>query len=107
METMAHWQQVSLSLPRCSYLFLLQRPRTLVQQDPHSSKQLFPRKCTPIYRKARRAARRDPLSRLHVGLPPIKLLLRLTEHLLAQHMFSVETMFPSQVLGAVQVYNSS
>ena len=24
METMAYWQQVSLSLPRCSYLFVLQ-----------------------------------------------------------------------------------
>ena len=26
----AYRQQVSLSLPRCSYLFVLQRPRTLV-----------------------------------------------------------------------------
>ena len=32
METMAYWQQVSLSLPRCSYLFVLQRPRTLVHR---------------------------------------------------------------------------
>ena len=30
METMTYWQQVSLSLPRCSYLFVLRRPRTLV-----------------------------------------------------------------------------
>ena len=30
METMAYWQQVSLSLPRCSYLFVVRRPRTLV-----------------------------------------------------------------------------
>ena len=30
VETMAYWQQVPLSLPRCSYLFVLQRPRTLV-----------------------------------------------------------------------------
>ena len=43
---MTHWQQVSLSLPRCSY-FVFQRPRTLVQQGPHSSKQLSSRKCTP------------------------------------------------------------
>ena len=34
METMAYWQQVSLSLPRCSYLFVLQRPRTLVPTGP-------------------------------------------------------------------------
>ena len=44
---MAHWQQVSLSLPRCSNLFVLQRPRTLAQQGPHSSRQLSSRKCTP------------------------------------------------------------
>ena len=47
METMAYWQQVSLPLPRCSYLFVLQRPRTLVPQGPHSSKNLSSRKCTP------------------------------------------------------------
>ena len=34
METMAYWQQVSLSLPRCSYLFVLRRPRTLVPTGP-------------------------------------------------------------------------
>ena len=34
METMAYWQQVSLSLPRCSYLFVLQRPRTLIPTGP-------------------------------------------------------------------------
>ena len=34
METMAYWQQISLSLPRCSYLFVLQRPRTLVPTGP-------------------------------------------------------------------------
>ena len=34
METMAYWQQVSLSLPRCSYLFVLQRPRTSVPTGP-------------------------------------------------------------------------
>ena len=34
METMAYWQQVSLSLSRCSYLFELQRPRTLVPTGP-------------------------------------------------------------------------
>ena len=42
------------------------------------------------------------MSRLYVGLPPTKLLLRFTEQLLAQHIVSVETMFPSQaLLGAV------
>ena len=34
METMAYWQQVSLSLPRCSHLFVLRRPRTLVPTGP-------------------------------------------------------------------------
>ena len=43
--------------------------------------------------------------RLHGGLPLTKLMLRLSEHLLAQHIFSVETTFPSQALGAVQVSN--
>ena len=37
METMAYWQQVSLSLPRCSYLFVLQRPRTLVEHSGEKS----------------------------------------------------------------------
>ena len=32
METMGRWQQVSL--PRCSYLFLLKRSRTLVYTGP-------------------------------------------------------------------------
>ena len=44
--------------------------------------QLFSRKCTLNEipgTKARRAARRDPMSRLDVGVPPTKLLLRLTE----------------------------
>ena len=36
------------------------------------------------------------MSRLHVGLPPTKLLLRLTEQLLAQHIFPVESTFISQ-----------
>ena len=56
-----------------------------------------------ICTKARRAARRDPMSRLYVGLPPTKLLLRLIERLLAQQIFPVETTFPSQALGVVQV----
>ena len=34
METMAYWQQVLLSPPRFSYLFVLQRPRTLVPSGP-------------------------------------------------------------------------
>ena len=38
------------------------------------------------------------MSRLHGDLPPAKLPLRLTEQLLAQHIFSVETTFPNQVL---------
>ena len=43
------------------------------------------------------------MSRLYVGLPPTKLLLRLIERLLAQQIFPVETTFPSQALGVVQV----
>ena len=43
------------------------------------------------------------MSRLYVGLPPTKLLLPFIERLLAQQMFSVETTFPSQALGVVQV----
>ena len=44
------------------------------------------------------------MSRLNVGLPPTKLLLRLIERLLAQQIFPVGTTFPSQaLLGVVQV----
>ena len=43
------------------------------------------------------------MSRLYVGLPPTKLLLRLIERLLAQQIFPVETKFPSQAPGVVQV----
>ena len=43
------------------------------------------------------------MSRLYVGLPPTKLLLQLIERLLAQQIFPVETTFPSQALGVVQV----
>ena len=46
-----------------------------------------------LYTKACRAARRDPVSRLDVGLPLTKLLLRLTEHLLVQQFVSVEATF--------------
>ena len=43
-------------------------------------------------------------SRLDKGLPPTQLLqLRLTEHLLIQHIVSVEATFPSKELGGVQV----
>ena len=42
-------------------------------------------------------------SRLDEGLPPTKLLLRLTEQLLVQHIVSVEATFPSKALGGVQV----
>ena len=45
METMACWQQVSLSLPRCSYLYSRDLSRWY-QQGPHSSKNLSSRKCT-------------------------------------------------------------
>ena len=43
------------------------------------------------------------MNRLYVGLPPTKLLLRLIERLLAQQIFPVETTFPSQAVGVVQV----
>ena len=54
-----------------------------------------------IYTKARRAAGRDS----NVGLPPTKLLLRLAEQLLVQHIVYVEATFHSQALinRAVQV----
>ena len=67
-------------------------------------KPLLKKMHTLQYTKAGRAARRDPMSRLYVGLPPTKLLLRLIERLLAQQIFPVETTFPSQaLLGVVQV----
>ena len=105
METMAHWQQVvSLSLPRCSYLFV-QYSRDLARwykQGIH--KALFKKMHTTLpYTKVRRAARRDLMSRLHVDVPSTKLLLRLTEQLLAQQIFSVEITLSSHALGAVQV----
>ena len=54
--------------------------------------------------KARRGKRLNYGSRLDVGLPPTKLLLRLTEQLLhVQQMVCVEATFPSEALGAVQV----
>ena len=45
----------------------------------------------------------DPMSRIYVGLPPTKLLLRLIERLLARQIFPVETTFPSPAHGVVQV----
>ena len=45
------------------------------------------------------------MSRLYVGLSPTKLLPRLIERLHAQQIFPVETTFPSQALGVVQVWN--
>ena len=56
-----------------------------------------------IYQGASGRENRDPMSRLYAGLPPTKLLLRLIERLLAQQIFPVETTFPSQALGVVQV----
>ena len=70
----------------------------------HSSKNLSSRKCTPYHTKARRGKRLTYGSRLDVGLPPTKLLLRLIEQLLhVQEMVFVEATFPSKALGAVQV----
>ena len=70
----------------------------------HSSKNLSSRKCTPYHTKARRGKRLTYGSRLDVGLPPTKLLLRLKEQLLhVQEMVFVEATFPSKALGAVQV----
>ena len=52
----------------------------------------------------RRGKRLNYGSRFDVGLPPTKLLLRLTEQLLhVQQMVFVEATFPSKALGAVQV----
>ena len=88
----------SLSLPRCGYLFVCtpetshvgtNRAHIVLNSSPQENAHLT------IYTKTRRAARRDSMSRLHVGLPPTKLLLRLTEQLLAQQIFPVETTFPT------------
>ena len=69
-------------------------------QSPHSSKNLSSRKCTPndIPRRVGPREEIDPMSRLYVGLPPTKLLLRLIERRLAQQIFPVESKFPSQDL---------
>ena len=129
METMAHWQQVSLSLPRCIYLFvstaegrwrnpggpsscltpagastsLTSRKNGMTTHtDTHTQETSYVGinrahmvlNCFPqenahltIYSKARRAARIYSLSRLHVDLPPTKMLLRHTEKLLVQYIF--------------------
>ena len=64
----------------------------------------FVNKCTPYHTKARRGKRLNYGSRLDVGLPPTKLLLRLTEQLLhVQQMLFVEATFTSKALGAVEV----
>ena len=61
-------------------------------------------KCRPYHNKARRGKRLNYGDRFDVGLPPTKLLLRLTEQLLhVQQMAFVEATFPSKALGAVQV----
>ena len=45
------------------------------------------------------------MSKLYVGLPPTRLLLRLIKRLLTQQIFPVDTTLPSQPLGVVQVKN--
>ena len=98
METMAYWQRYRC---RCHDAVICLYSR---EQDPHSSKDRSSRKCTPYHTKARRGKRLNYGSRLDVGLPPTKLLLRLTEQLLhVQQMVFVEATFPSKALGAVQV----
>ena len=102
METMRRWQRESLSLPRQSNLFVFTRPRTLVPTWPTELYIALVKKMDTFYQtKARRATGRDGINRVDVGLPPIKLLLRLTEQL--QQIVSVEATFPSKALGAVQV----
>ena len=55
----------------------------------------FLKKMDTLYQtKARRATGRDWIHRLDVGLPPTKLLLRLTQQL-QQQIVSVEATFPS------------
>ena len=109
METMAHRQQVSLSLPRCSYLFVLRhvarwhnRAHIVLNSSPQENAHLT------IYHGAS-GRKKDPISRLHVGLTPTKLLLRLTEHLLAQHIFPSRPGFPVKhylVLCKYKMYQS-
>ena len=87
---MGRWQRESLSLPRCSHFGLYSRDfARWYQHGPQSSKLLYSRKCTPYHAKARRGKRLNYGSRLDVGLPPTKLLLRLTEQLIhVQQMVS-------------------
>ena len=84
------WQRESVSLPRCSHFCLYSRDFARWYQHG------------PYHTKARRGKRLNYGSRLDVGLPPTKLLLRLTEQLLhVQQMVFVEATFPSKALGAV------
>ena len=103
---MGRWQRESLSLRRCSHLFVLTRLRTLVPTWPTEFEiALLKKMYTLPYQGA--PGGRTGLnygSRLDVGLPPTKLQLRLTEQLLhVQQMVFVEATFPSKALGAVQV----
>ena len=98
---MGRWQQESLSLPRCSHLFVLTRLRTLVPTWPTEfSIALLKKMYTLPYQGAAGGGKRlNYGSRLDVGLPPTKLLLRLTEQLLhVQQMVFVEATFPSTVI---------
>ena len=102
--TMGRWQQESLSLPRCSHLCVLTRLRTLVPTWPTEfSIALLKKMYTLPYQGAPGGGKRVNYgSRLDVGLPPTKLLLRLTEQLLhVQQMVFVEAKFPSTVKHSV------
>ena len=102
-ETMARWQQQSLLLSRCSHFY----SKGLAPLGADRAKievvlTLLKKGHTPHDTKARRGAGRYSIHRLDVGLPTTKLLLRLTEQLLVQQIFSVEATFHSQTfVGAV------
>ena len=101
MKTMGRWQRESLSLPRCSHLFVFTRPR--VGTNMAHIALLKKMVTSPNKNAPGRGERSNIISRFDVGLPPTKLLLRLREQLLVQQVISVEAMFPSRALVAVRV----
>ena len=74
MKTMARWQKELLSLLRCNYLFMLETPHVGTNRAYVLLNRFLKKMHTLPYIKARRAARKDPLSMLDVGLPPTKLM---------------------------------
>ena len=102
------WDAGSGNRSRCHDLFICLYSRDfarwyhMAHRDLNSSTQENAHLTVP--RHADGGKRLNYGSRLGVGLPPTKLLLRLTEQLLhVQQMVFVEATFPSKALRAVQV----